>query len=194
MSDLDNETSVTFDELSALKQRATQLGLKFHPSIGVDALREKVTAALSDNPVPSANDDAPTIAAAPVVPAVETLAQRRLRMKREALALVRIRVTCMNPAKKEWDGEIFTVGNATIGSVRKFVPFNADDGWHVPNVIYLMMKERQCPTYVASKDARGNTVRKSRMIKEFAIEVLDPLTAEELHDLAQRQAMAKSVD
>jgi len=37
-------------------------------------------------------------------------------------------------------------------------------------------------------------VRQGKLIKEFAIEVLDALTPGELHELAQRQAMAKSID
>lgn len=32
------------------------------------------------------------------------------------------------------------------------------------------------------------------MIREFAVEVLPLLTEGELHDLAQRQAMAKAID
>jgi hypothetical protein len=43
-------------------------------------------------------------------------------------------------------------------------------------------------------DSRGNKVRKGKLIKEFAIEELPPLTKEELAELAQRQAMSKSVD
>ena len=48
----------------------------------------------------------------------------------------------MNPAKKEWTGEIMTVGNRVIGSVKKFIPFNADDGWHVPYIMYEQLRER----------------------------------------------------
>ena len=182
-----SEETLVQDELATLKDRATLLGLKFHPSIGVDTLREKVAAAMAGTPDPTE----PAVVAAPVA---ESANQIRLRLKREALALVRIRVACMNPAKKEWDGEIFTVGNAAIGSVRKYVPFNADDGWHVPNIILKMMRERMCQVFVAVTDARGNKSRKGKMIREFSIEVLDPLTPEELHDLAQRQALAKSID
>jgi hypothetical protein len=184
----DNDTLQAPDELSTLKARATLLGLTFHPSIGLDKLREKVAEALaSTDPAPVAQK----VAAAPVL---ETAGQRRVRQKRTALALVRIRVTCMNPAKKEWDGEIFTVGNATLGSVRKFVPFNADEGWHVPHVIYEVMKDRQCQVFVTSKDARGNVMRKGKLIKEFAIEVLDQLTQAELDEMARRQAMSKAID
>jgi hypothetical protein len=44
------------------------------------------------------------------------------------------------------------------------------------------------------KTMHGVTVRKGKLIKEFAIEVLPQLTPEELRDLAQRQAMANAID
>lgn len=181
------------DELTVLKERADRLGLKYHPSISADKLREKIAAHLADQPDPEAKA---TPAATPVVEAaaVETPGQKRFRLKQEALKLIRIRVTCMNPAKKEWDGEIFTVGNAAIGSVKKFVPFNIEDGWHVPHCIYEMMKNRMCPVYVSGKTKAGVTIRESKLIREFAIEVLPQLTQEELDELARRQAMAKSID
>lgn len=175
-------------ELASLKTRAELLGVKFHPSISVEKLREKITAALVT--------DAPA-AVEPVVPTEateETLTQRRFRKKREANTLIRIRVTCMNPAKKDWQGEIFTCGNSLVGSFTKYVPFNADEGWHVPSMIVDQIKERQCQIFVPVKDARGNTMRKGKMIKEFAIEVMPDLTPDELAELARRQALSKAID
>lgn len=180
---------VVQDELATLKARADQLNLSYHPSIGLEKLREKVAAALADAP-------APTVVAAPVAaePVVETEPMRLRRIKREALALVRIRLTCMNPAKKDWDGEIITSGNSLIGTVAKFVPFNAEAGWHVPHIIYEQLVARQCQIFVERKLANGARVREGKLIREFAIEVLPSLTETELHDLAQRQAMAKTID
>ena len=176
------------DELDALKARANLLGVKFHPSISLEKLREKVNAAVtSEGEVEEVTNTSSETK-------VETIGEKRKRLKAEALKLVRIRLTCLNPAKKEWDGEIITVGNSLIGSVKKFVPFNADDGWHVPHVIYQQLKERQCQVFYTATDARGNKVRKGKLIKEFAIEVLPPLTKEELDELARRQAMAKAID
>lgn len=175
------------DELQVLKDRANLLGVKFHPSISLEKLREKVTAATSGAPAPA--DAADTEA-----PVEETMGQKRNRMKREALALVRVRLTCMNPAKAEWEGEILTAGNSLIGSVKKYVPFNADEGWHIPNILLQQLRERQCQIFHTVPDARGNKVRKGKLIKEFAIEVLPPLTPEELSDLARRQAMSKAID
>lgn len=176
------------DELDALKARANLLGVKFHPSISLEKLREKVNAAVTSE---GEAEEAPNT---PSETKEETIGEKRKRLKAEALKLIRIRLTCLNPAKKEWEGEIITVGNSLIGSVKKFVPFNADDGWHVPYVIYQQLKERQCQIFQTATDARGNKVRKGKLIKEFAIEVLPPLTKEELEELARRQAMAKAID
>ena len=189
MNEFDNEEVIVQDELTTLKERANLLGLKYHPSISTDKLREKINAAVSGD---AAENEAVEKEVAPVEE--ESVAQKRTRLKKEALALVRIRLTCMNPSKSEWEGEIFTAGNSLIGSVKKFVPFNADDGWHVPNIILQQLRERQCQVFYAAKDARGNSVRKGKLIKEFGIEVLDPLTKQELEELARRQAMAKAID
>lgn len=167
------------DELSALKARADLLGISYHPSIGLEKLRDKVNAALSagDKDEPSAKDEA----------------AERVEMQRKASELVRIRITCMNPAKKEWEGEIFTTGNAVVGTFKKFVPFNADEGWHVPRIILEMIQQRECQVFTTIRGPRGNTTRQGKLIKEFAVEVMPPLTEDELKDLAQRQAMAGSV-
>ena len=187
MSEVDNEGEVPVqDELTALKARADMMGIKYHPAISLAKLREKVVTELTDA--------APVQEEEPNTPVVETDNQRRIRHRREAGELVRIRVSCMNPAKSEWEGEIFCAGNSQVGSFTKYVPFNNEDGWHVPRVILNMMQERQCQIFITVRDGRGNSTRKGKLIKEFAIEVLPALSAEELHDLAQRQAMAKSID
>jgi hypothetical protein len=173
------------DELAVLKARADALGISYHPSIGVEKLREKVNAALKEDEAPQK---------APTADAKETESQRRNRLRQEASKLVRIRLTCMNPHKKEWQGEFITAGNSVVGTFTKYIPFNADEGWHVPHIIYEQLRDRECQVFVTVRDSRGNATRKGKTIKEFAIEVLPPLTEEELKDLAQRQAMAKSVD
>lgn len=51
-----------------------------------------------------------------------------------------------------------------------------------------------CQIFVTDKSKNGVTVRKGKLIKEFAIEYLEPLTQQELDELARRQAMAGSID
>ena len=180
MQELPIEDELVVDELEVLKARADKLGIKYHPSISLAKLKEKVTEGLEE--------DSPEVVT--VKPGKETDVQLKARKRREANALIRIRVACMNPNKKEWDGEIITTGNTNTGTIKKFVPFNSDEGYHVPHMIYEQLLQRQCQVFVTVKDNRGNKVRKGKLIKEFAIEVLPPLTEKELKELAQRQAMA----
>lgn len=199
----DEPEELVEDPLEALKLQAKQLGLTYHPSIGVDALRAKIANFLSDDPqddddtatvvstIPSATDLAKDAGPEFTVAAhQETKGEKQQRLRRESLKLVRVIVTCMNPAKREWEGEIFSIGNNVIGTHKKFVPFNIDVGYHVPNIIFQHMKERECLIFYEGRDAQGNRARMHKKIKEFAIEVLPDLTTEELKSLAQRQAMA----
>ena len=114
--------------------------------------------------------------------------------KADALRLIRIRLQCMNPAKKEWEGEIISVGNSVVGTVKKYIPFNADEGWHVPRILLDTLQDRQCQVFTTVKSKNGINVRKGKLIKEFAIEILPPLTQDELKELAQRQAMSATAD
>jgi hypothetical protein len=192
MSDNDFvDQEVIQDELAALKVRADLMGLAYHPSIGLEKLRAKVEGALSDTP--DKVEDVVESAIA-TLPHVESPDQFRGRKLKEAAELVRIRLSCMNPDKKDWAGEIITTGNAVVGTFAKYVPFNAEDGWHVPRIIYDQLVERKCQIFVSTRDSKGNTTRKGKLIREFAIEVLEPLTMEELKDLAQRQALANAID
>lgn len=140
-----------------------------------------------------AKEAAPVSSQLPVVAKPLSVNDQRDVARQEALKQVRINVTCMNPAKTEYDGEIITVGNGLIGTVSKFVPFNTVDGWHVPNIIYLMLKERQFQQFSAKKGLKPGqpSTRVTKLVREFAIEVLDPLSTQELAELKQRQLMAK---
>lgn len=197
-------------ELDSLKKRADLMQIKYHPSIGLEALRAKINEAVTtEGPVvqePEATtmpDLAAVVAAeqsaapqapAPVavvakLPEPETAGEKKNRLRREATKLVRIRITCMNPAKKKWGGDMFCVSNRNFGNVQRYVPFERD--WHVEAVLLDMIRERQYLTFDAKKTKiSGIDVKEPRYVPEFAIADLDPLTPTELHDLAQRQAMA----
>jgi len=180
MTDTDtiNNILVNEDELALLKERADMMGIKYHPSIGLDKLKEKVNEIL-------------VIEESPVE---ETPGQKRTRLIQEATKLVRIRVTCMDPNKKGWPGEIFTVSNDVIGTVKKYVPFNAESGWHVPNIILKHMKRKKRQEFRTVKTRNGMQIKEGYLVPAFAIEELSPLTEEELKELARKQAMNHSID
>ncbi len=191
------------DELTLLKARADQLGISYHPKIGVPKLKLKIDLKLNPEVAKESIPETPEDYAVPeatqkmntlVKNVVETARERTQRLKDASFRLIRIKVTCMNPAKTYLEGEIFTAGNSMIGSVKKFVPFNNVAGWHVPFIIYEFMKERQCQIFTNHKDHRGNVTRRGKLINEFSIEVMDKLTLKEINTLKEAQGLNRSID
>jgi len=169
-------------ELEMLQERATKLGITYRSNTGAVKLSKMIDKLLG-------TEDTDVDNTKPL-----TLAQRTDELRKECTRLVRVVVTCMNPTKREYSGEIFTVGNSTAGSFKKFVPFNEDAGYHIPNIIFKHLQERECQIFVNKTNPDGSQRRVGKLIKEFAITVLPPLTATELKDLAEMQALNRSID
>jgi hypothetical protein len=106
-------------------------------------------------------------------------------------ALVRCRIQNMNSQKKNWPGEFISVGSAKVGTFKKFIPFGTGEPYHIPRIIYNELKGKQCSQFYPGKGTQGQTITKSRLINEYVIDELDPLTRQELKDLALQQAMAQ---
>jgi len=166
----------SIDELTILKQKAKLLGINYHPNIGLDKLKDKLDAVMKVEDNLS-------------IPENESKASKRDRLRKSSTRLVRIRVTCMNPDKSAYHGEVFTVGNSVIGTIRKYVPFNAEEGWHVEAIILEMIQQRMFTYHYTVKDSKGQDVNRHKQAKEFSVEILPPLTEEELQELAIKQAM-----
>lgn len=133
--------------------------------------------------------DAVTAEQAPVQTEPETPGQKKNRLRREAMALVRVRVSCMDPQKKNLKGELICVSNRNFGSIQRFVPFNRE--WHIEKVLYDVLMEKEYMVFDRTKTGRaGIETVEPRNVPAFNIQVLPPLTKTELKDLAQRQAMA----
>jgi len=188
----------TDTELDLLKARAVKMGIKHHPSIGIDKLSAKIEVILSATPSTNAVPDSPIgvpidyKSKADAAKRVEVRNKTRLRNK--AAKLIRVRITCMNPNKKEWEGEIISVSNRNVGVFKEYVPFNAEDGWHLPQMIINVLEEKKCQVFTTVKNASGVKVRKGKLIKAYSIDYLPSLTQSEIDKLAQRQAMAKGQD
>lgn len=187
------------DEKAMLMQRARIMGITFSNAITVEKLKEKIEEKLkeSETPAVTQTSDEPEEEQEEEAPKNETVMQMRARLRKENLKLIRLRITCLDPKKKDLPGEIFTVSNKVIGTVRKYVPYGevTDNGWHVPYVIYKMMKRRQFLQIRTVKNANGRGERvEQNYVREFALEVLPPLTEVELAKLAAAQAAAGGVE
>lgn len=189
---------VKVDELASLKAKADTLGINYPNNIGVDALRAKINEKL--NPAPEAKEE---VAVDPALDQetlplneVTDMAVLRRRMYEENMALVRIRISNLNPAKKDIPGEFITVHNKYLGTVKKYIPFGeaTDNGYHVPRILLEVLKARKFLSMKTKRDRNtGNDLPVTQWVKEFAIEELPPLTKEELEQLARQQAAAKGM-
>ncbi|UKL14812.1 hypothetical protein C121_79 [Stenotrophomonas phage C121] len=190
------------DEKESLRARLKQMGVTFSNNAGVEALRQKLADHLAgikeDAPAePEANtepvDSVPQLEVGQTAKSVgSAFHQARQKARLDALKLVRVRISCMNPAKASWPGEIFTVSNEFIGTVRRFVPYGeqTDDGWHIEQCILDFMKEKKFQQ-VSSKRKKGQIdVTYDRFSPEFSFEVLPPLTPEQLRELGKAQLAA----
>jgi hypothetical protein len=167
--------------LESRKSLAREMGIEFHPSIGLEKLNAKIEEALAEEA---------TEPAEPVDMSDIPLTDEEIR--NDAMRLMRIRVVCMNPAKMDYEGEFFATGNKLTGTVRKYVHFGVE--WHVPKIIYNMMKDKKFQAFV-EKSVRTDSglmikQKQGRLVPEYGIEVLPLLSEEELKNLSQRQAMA----
>jgi hypothetical protein len=176
-------------EQTPVRDRADELGIKYHHNASDETIEKLIDSHQeTEDPVEG------------LLPLNECqpLDEKQYKRKypkqaadrKKAGRLIRCRIQCMNPAKKDWPGEIFSVGSAKLGTFKKFVPFNSPEPYHIPKIIYDMLVEKKCTVFYTETDQRGNKTRKGRLVNEFAIEVLEPLTKQELDELARRQALA----
>ena len=202
-------------ELDLLKQRATLMGIAFSNNIGEETLRQRIADKQAEldaaaSGAENTGEEGDTVQQeqgevnaleAGASPKEEVTTERPLTLREqirlEQMRLVRVRITCLDPKKKDLPGEILTVANEYLGTVRKFIPFGevTDDGYHIPYCLYKMLDARKFLNIRTFKDRRTGTVRvESGYVKEFALEVLDPLTPAELAKLATAQKAAGSVE
>jgi hypothetical protein len=186
---MSEDTTVMPDELTILKERAKLLGITHSNNISVETLRAKIDAKLFEKTEEaeladdgSVNDDDP--GTKPM--------NLRTKLLMDATRLVRLRITNLDPKKKDLPGEILCVANEYIGTVKKFIPFGevTEDGYHVPYCLYQMMKDRKFLNIRTIKGPNGRQIVRHNWAPEFALEVLPQLTQEDLNKLAAAQQAA----
>lgn len=188
----DSVDELQVDEMTILKQRATMMGIKFSNNIGLEALRKKVADAqegITEQEQPEVNP----LATTPVQEDKLSMAQR---IRLENTRLVRVRIQNLDPKKKDLPGEILTVANDYMGTVRKYVPYGeaTDNGYHIPYCLYKLLKNRKFLNVSVKKGRNGKERVEQQWVREFAIEILPQLTKEELKQLGQAQIAAGSLN
>ena len=177
--------------LESLKTKADKLGIKYKSNISETALAKKIDLVLSDESTAkdesdevdeSEQDDEEKEAEAPKPKKLDKASERKRSQK-----LIRVIVRPLDPRRTQLDGELVMTGNSAIGTTGKFVPFNVEAGFHIPEIIYNTLKDRTFTEFYTVEDKDGNEHTKSRQKKAFIIEVLDPLTEAEIQEIKIRQ-------
>ena len=194
-----NADEQAVDELTLLKERAKVMGIPFSNNISLETLRKRVADKMEGK------DEAPEVNALTGDPEIaQAMVAEPLNQKANAIALrklmhatqmrqVRVRITNMDPKKKDLPGEIWTVANEYLGTVRKFVPYGeqTDDGFHIPYCLYRLLDSKRFLHIRDVKDRTTGIVRQDKVwAKEFSLDVLPTLTPGELDRLAAAQAAA----
>ncbi len=187
--------------------RAKLMGIKHSNNIGNDKLAALITAKQEGESVEedeeefeqeaSAEEDQEVNGFTNEVPAVTAKKSLRQQLLEENMKLVRLRITNLNPAKKDLHGEIFTLANGVVGTIRKFIPYGevTQDGFHVPYCIYKRLKNRKFLHIRSITDPKTKQIRvTSSYANEFALEVLPQLKPQELRKLGQAQLAAGSLE
>lgn len=193
----EGETAV--DELALLKERAKQMGIPFSNNISLETLRKRISDKMEGKDVPEVNPltgdaEIAAITSAPAkLDAKQNALALRKMMQREQMKLVRVRITNMDPKKKDLPGEIWTVSNEYLGNVRKMIPYGeqTDEGFHIPYCLFRLLQSKRFLHIRTVKDRVTGVERQDKQwVKEFSLDVLPDLTKEELARLAAAQAAA----
>lgn len=179
---------------TATQAYAEELGVKYHHNAKDATIRKQISAHLEANPTRIDLPAGILQKDADYVPLTEAeykakYPEKATSKRKECNRLIRCRIQNMNPAKKEWPGEIISVGSAKLGTWKKYVPFNSAEPYHIPKIIFDELVQKKCTIFHTEKDERGNNVRKGRLVNEYALEVLPNLTKEELSDLGRQQSL-----
>jgi hypothetical protein len=169
-----------------LRENGKTLGITFAPNEGIPSMRQKLMdakALFSEEPETEAQKNAPA-----------SEREERRKLKLENTKLVRVQIACLNPAKSDLPGEIFTVHSDITGTVKKFVPYNeAGESYHLPFILLKFLKRKK---YLQIKDPpKGSRQSQTtKLVPEFAITPLEQLTPAELRELARAQGAAEASD
>lgn len=161
-------------ELELLKTQADIIQLKYKANVTAKTLRKQIMTALSED------DDS------------EGMSKKEHdELVSENTKLVRCIIMPVAPHMRDYQGQIFSSGNAVLGVISKYVLFNTE--FHVPNILLKQIQSQEMQFFV-KRTANGEEFRESKMRKAYNVEILEPLTADELKELARSQENRNAIE
>lgn len=177
----DDDLIPKVDERALLLQRADLLGISYSNNIGVETLRKRIEAKLDELDKEEEEQEKE-------VKHKDTPLQKQ---RKEALKLIRVNITSMENTKNNLSGEIFTVSNNVVGTIKRYIPFGQD--WHIEKILLDTLREKQFQRFTSVNTTNGS-VRRAMLVPAYAIQELPPLTEKELEELRKSQLARNSIE
>ena len=174
-----NESTPTPTDRELLKQKADLLGLTYASNISTDKLRDLINQA--NEPVEVKQDTS-------VNKLGSSVEDEAMALRLELTKKIRVMITCNDPLMKDWDmTPYYSFSNSTITLDSITIPLGVE--WHIPNAYVGMLQAMECKIPVKTKDEKGRPITIRRTVKKYNVNILPPLTAEELEALKMAQVM-----
>lgn len=185
----DTATTEAEQAIASLKKQADRLGISYKSNTSIATLQKAIAEKL-DAPVGGSDSkeesDTGTTSKASKAKSIESA-------HKEAMKLVRVIITPMDSNKAaNLESDIFCAGNSVVGTVKRTIPFGVE--WHVEQILLNTIREKTYQAFTTVKNARGESVTKTRTIPAYNIVELPPLTDQELKALADQQARTRSLE
>ena len=173
-------------DIEDVKAELTGRGIKMHHKTNAIKLRKTLQDDVDRNDAEVPIDVLPS----PVRPA-KVKKKPVMTLEEKCLHLKRIIVIPNDPEMSGHAGLVFTVLCSAVNNgkaIKKYVPFNNEEGWHVPNIIYNQIANAEMQKFKSVKTANGDTVLQPYQAKKYNVQVLPDLTQKEIDKLAASQA------
>ncbi len=167
-------------DLEQVRAKAKELGIEYHPAMKAETIQYKIDEFLNRQPdiiQPPVKDETPE--------------QTEARLHREALALIPITITSMDPGDANLTGVIVSVGNRKLGQISKAIPFGYK--WYMPKILVDHLAEQQFCRNSMIPTPGGNERLHTQWLKKYAIQYHDMPTPAELKELAKAQAVGNEL-
>lgn len=193
--EIDEKELISIDQMSDvdIRQELKDNEINLHHKTGSAKLASTLTEVRAGTYIAPASKEetTPSVMGPPSDAANKAVADSmKLTKEQRALKMQRIVVSPNDPLMSAYTGLIFTVGSSSVNKgrmIKKFVPFNNDEGWHVPQIIIDQIEAGEMQKFKSITMPDGQKVMQPYITKKYNVKILPPLTHKEMKSLAASQ-------
>jgi hypothetical protein len=164
-------------DIETVRARAKELGVTYHPAQKAETIQANIDAFLATQ--------------LPDAPKPESPAEFLKRLQADALRLIPVTVTSMDPADAGVPSVLISVGNKVLGQISKVIPFAHK--WYMPKILVDELKQKMFIRNSMVPVPGGNDRLDQQWIHKYSVVEHPMPTKEELEELAKAQALGNEL-